>query len=62
MVLRQKLPDKRDVLIVALLILLPVLSFAALFFSDKTLYRWDINVRMSTVIGLVGALARVGRA
>jgi hypothetical protein len=41
--LRQKLPDKRDVLLISLLVLVPVLSFSALFFSDKTLFRWDIT-------------------
>ncbi|MFC2046104.1 YfhO family protein [Chloroflexota bacterium] len=37
------MPDKRDALILALLILLPVLSFSDLLFSDKTLYRLDIS-------------------
>jgi hypothetical protein len=39
----RKLPDKRDLLILALLVLLPLLSFSALFFSDRTLYRHDLT-------------------
>jgi hypothetical protein len=41
--LKQRLPDKRDILILAVLVLLPVLSFSELFLSDKTLYRLDIS-------------------
>jgi hypothetical protein len=40
---RQRLPDKRDFLIVVLLLLLPVISFSELFLSDKTLFRSDIS-------------------
>jgi heme exporter protein D len=40
---RQRLPNKRDVLILTLLFLLPVISFSELFFSSKTLYRADIT-------------------
>ncbi len=43
MSLTRKLPDKRDILALALLVFLPILSFSALFFSDRTLYRWDIT-------------------
>lgn len=39
----RKLPDKRDLLILALLVLLPLLSFSVLFFSDQTLYRHDLT-------------------
>jgi hypothetical protein len=43
MSLGERLPDRRDILVLALLILLPVLSFSVLFLSDRTLYRWDIT-------------------
>ena len=40
---RQKLPDRRDLLVLALLCLLPVMAFSALLFSGKTLYRGDLT-------------------
>jgi hypothetical protein len=43
MSLGERLPDRQDILVLALLIFLPVLSFAELFLSDNTLYRWDIT-------------------
>jgi hypothetical protein len=39
----QRLPDRRDLLILVLLLLLPVISFSNLFFSDKTLFLGDIT-------------------
>jgi hypothetical protein len=39
---RQRLPDRKDLLIVALLFLLPTISFAELLFFDKALYHRDI--------------------
>ena len=40
---RQKLPNKRDLLILTLLFLLPVISFSELLLSSKTLYCADIT-------------------
>lgn len=40
---RTRLPDKKDVLVLALLIVLPVIAFSELFFLSKTLYRHDIT-------------------
>jgi hypothetical protein len=40
---RQRLPDKRDLLLLTLLFLLPAISFSELFLSSKTLYRADIT-------------------
>jgi hypothetical protein len=40
---RQRLFNKRDILILTLLVLLPVISFSELLLSNKTLYRDDIT-------------------
>ena len=39
---RSRLPDRRDLLILVLLFLLPIVSFLELFFQDKTLYYRDV--------------------
>ena len=40
---RRWLPDRRDFLLLALLCLLPIISFSALLFSNQVLYRDDIS-------------------
>lgn len=58
---RQKLPHKRELLILTVLFLLPVISFSELLLSSKTLYRDDITWIHYPLKVFTGRLLRSGQ-
>ena len=58
---RQRLPDRRDLLVLLLLFFLPVISFFELFLLDKTLYYRDVVMIHYPLGVLKGRLLGVGQ-